>query len=241
MTDRTGSVHRALRDYYDTQYHIGSRNAHSAIPLHYHRLATRLIGGPDTRVLDVACGGGDWLAAVRRRTAELAGVDISAQAIRVAARRVADGLFAESTAAQLPFPEHCFDLVSCLGALEHFPDKGTALDEMRRVIADGGRLLVVVPNADFLTRRLGLFKGTEQASIREDVLSLTAWQQLFEAHGFEVCKRWRDLHVWSRPWLLRRGLIGLAPRLLQALLLLVWPLRWQYQVYFLLRPVVADR
>jgi SAM-dependent methyltransferase len=139
----------------------------------------------------------------------------------------------------LPFTHNAFDLVTCLGALEHFPHKQGALGEMDRVLAEGGRALILVPNAGFLTRRVGWFGGTEQAAVREDVLDLESWRSLFEANGFRVERRWRDLHVLSGGWVFRRGLLHAGPRLLQAMLLAVWPLAWQYQVYHLLsrRPI----
>ena len=77
--------------------------------------------------------------------------------------------------------------------------------------------------------------------MREDVLSLDAWQALFEANGFRVEQRWGDRHVMSMGWLLQNGWLQLLPRLAQALVLTVWPLRWQYQVYHLLVPIGSDR
>jgi SAM-dependent methyltransferase len=153
----------------------------------------------------------------------------------MAKERVDDGIFVEGVADALPFSDHAFDLVTCLGALEHFPNKAEALREIDRVLVHGGRALILVPNAGFLTRRLGLFGGTEQVAVREDVLSLDAWRALFEANGFRIEQRWRDLHLLSAHWLLRRGWLHALPRLVQALLLAVWPLSWQYQVYHLLR------
>jgi len=232
--------HRALRDFYDHTYYAGA-GAPASPSLHLRRLARRLIVHPNMAVLDVACGVGDWLAAAHRRGASVSGIDISAKAIAVAARRLPEGDFTTGMAGALPYAAAAFDLVTCLGALEHFPDKPAALREMRRVLRPGGRIVVLVPNADFLTRRLGLFLGTEQSAVREDVLSLDAWQGLFEASGLRIERRWRDLHVLSRSWLMRLGWRGLPPRLAQALALTVWPLRWQYQVYHLLSSAGDDR
>lgn len=227
--------HRVLRDFYDGHYYAGPA-CPSRPTRHLRRLAARLVA-PGLKVLDVACGTGDWLQAAAGQGARVAGIDIASRAVALAMRRLPDGDFATGVAEQLPYPDATFDLVTCLGSLEHFPDKDAALREMCRVLKDAGRVLVLVPNAGFLTRRLGLFRGTEQVQVREDVLSLAAWQALFEANGFRVERRWRDLHVLSRNWLLQRGWRGLPPRLLQALALAVWPLRWQYQVYHLLTPV----
>lgn len=231
--------HRDLQAFYEGRYYTRP-TVPSDPSRHLRRLATRLIDRAGMRVLDVACGTGEWLCAVQRCGARVSGIDIAAKAVAAAGQALPAGEFTIGVAESLPWADRSFDLVSCLGALEHFPDKDAALREMHRVLRRDGRALVLVPNAGFLTRRLGLFRGTEQVAVREDVLSLDAWWTLFEANGFRVERRWRDLHVLSRDWLLRRGWLGLAPRLVQALLLATWPLRWQYQVYHLLVPRVDD-
>ena len=45
----------------------------------------------------------------------------------------------------LPFDSGRFGLVVCSHVLEHIPDEGAALAELRRVCAAGGRVLVMVP------------------------------------------------------------------------------------------------
>lgn len=230
--------HRELQSFYDGHYYA-EPSVSQRPSRHLRRLATHMITRPEMAVLDVACGTGEWLCAAHWRCAHVAGVDISAKAVTAAARRLPRGRFVTGVAEALPWTDESFDLVTCLGALEHFPDKPAALREMHRVLCRDGRALILVPNAGFLTRRLGLFRGTEQVVVREDVLSLEAWRDLFEANGFRVERRWRDLHVLSRGWLMRRGWVGLLPRLAQALALTVWPLRFQYQVYHLLVPARA--
>jgi ubiquinone/menaquinone biosynthesis C-methylase UbiE len=48
--------------------------------------------------------------------------------------------FAFADAAALPFRDASFDGVCCFAALNLFPDPYRALDEMRRVLAPGGRI-----------------------------------------------------------------------------------------------------
>lgn len=228
--------HDVLRAFYDGHYYADAVLKHK-VSRHLRHLARQMITRPQMWVLDVACGTGEWLSAVKEQGAIVTGIDIASTAVAIAAKRIPQGRFCEGVAESLPFSGRTFDLVTCLGALEHFPDKEAALNEMRRVLNEGGRVIVLVPNAGFLTRRLGLYSGTEQARVREDVLSLGAWQALFEANGFRVDRRWRDLHVLSAGWLLQLGWLRLVPRLIQALALVVWPLNWQYQVYHLLTPV----
>ena len=105
---------------------------------------------------------------------------------------------------------------------------------MVRVAKPNAQFLILVPNLDFLTRKLGLYGGTQQVDAKEEVRTLEAWNDIFEEAGLTVTSRWKDLHVLSRSWI-KQGRPLLWPmRVIQAALLATWPLRWQYQVYHLL-------
>ena len=222
----------ASKEFYDTSYHQSSMPPR-IISKHYKNLARRLAVYPGEKVLDVACGTGEWLLAAHQRGAIINGIDLSNKAIEACREGMPDGQFVVGEAEDLPFPDQTFDLITCLGALEHFIDAETALAEMFRVGKPNARYVILVPNADFLTRRLFFFQGTNQAMIKEDVLSLVAWSEMFEKSGMEVKECWADLHVLSKAWIMRGSWHHSLIRLTQALLLLVWPLRWQYQVFFL--------
>jgi ubiquinone/menaquinone biosynthesis C-methylase UbiE len=103
------------------------------------------------RVLDVACGTG----IVARGAAPLVGVDgkVIAVDLNPAMLAVARALPApsgatitwqESNAMSLPFPDSTFNLVLCQHGLQFVPDRMIAIQEMHRVLAPGGRALVIV-------------------------------------------------------------------------------------------------
>ena len=62
----------------------------------------------------------------------------------------------------VPFPDHTFEVVVSLATLEHFVDYQKIINEMYRVLAPGGRLLLTTPSIyakpvlDFLSYRLHL-------------------------------------------------------------------------------------
>jgi len=219
-----------IRSFYESTYYRGVAPA-ARIPRHLRRLARRLGIRPGMHVLDVACGDGLWLRAASELGALPAGVDLSARAIEVCRADLPHGEFHAVPAESLPFPDRRFDVVTCLGSLEHFVDPLAALREMVRVSTAEAVFVLLVPNADFLTRRLGLYSGTQQAGVKEVVRTPGQWLALFAAGGIEVTERWRDLHVLSSKWILLHGWTRALPRALQALALCVWPLRWQYQIY----------
>jgi SAM-dependent methyltransferase len=226
-----GIGHEQVRRFYDEQYY-SEVGAGTALPWQMRRVADRIGGMEGRKVLDIACGTGAWLAELAHRGASTAGIDISSRAVEQCRRRLPDADIREGVAEQLPFEDCSFDLVTCLGSLEHFLDQPRALREMRRVAKPGATLLILVPNAGFLTRRLGMYGGTGQVAIRETVRSLEAWTAMLRDAGLEVRAQWRDLHPLSVAWICQGPVHARPLRLIQALALPLWPMQWQYQVYF---------
>lgn len=224
----------AIRAYYDSVYYR-KVNSGLDLPRHLEKLAFRVGIHEKHRVLDVACGSGEWLLACSRRGAIPYGVDLSRKAIEACQSKMANGTFFAQPAETLPFENEQFDIISCLGALEHFVDPRLALREMVRVAKKDAKVLILVPNADFLTRRLGLYTGTSQIDAKEEVWTLHEWQELLADAGLDAEEKWRDLHVLSWSWISSRGWHLIPLRLAQAAALVVWPLKWQYQVYHLCR------
>jgi ubiquinone/menaquinone biosynthesis C-methylase UbiE len=226
--------HDTIREFYENVYYASIAKS-VPVSRHLHRLATNLHIEPGQQVLDIACGTGNWLMAVTRRGGKPVGIDISQKAIDICKHNISDGDFLVGKAESLPFRDDRFDLISCLGSLEHFRDPLSALQEMVRVAKENARFLLLVPNSDFLTARLGLYSGTNQMNAIEKTMPLDAWANLFATAGLSIKKRWRDLHVISWSWINLGRWYMVPMRALQALILLFWPLRWQYQVYHLCR------
>ena len=109
-----------------------NHNAH-----HYPRLRSLLPRGAG-RVLDVGCGEGTLVGYLSERVPHVVGVDPDVAVLRGAA---APGLVVGAAEA-LPFPDARFDAVTACMVLHH-TDPATALAEMVRVLAPGGRLLVL--------------------------------------------------------------------------------------------------
>lgn len=224
--------HEEIKSFYDTVYY---KNASATVSAsnHLRALAGRFVS-PGQQVLDVACGTGNWLLAATEKGAQPSGIDLSTRAIDICRQNIPEGEFHAGPGESLPFEDGRFDLITCLGSLEHFLDPVAAVKEMVRVSKDDARFIILVPNADFLTRRLGLYQGTYQTAAREEVRTLHEWDNIFRSGGLQTIKRWKDLHVLSWSWIANGGWKHVPQRALQALVLAFWPLRWQYQVYHLL-------
>ena len=95
------------------------------------------------RVLDVACGTGIVARTAHERAGSdgsVTGLDINPAMLAVARSQTADVQFVRGSALALPFDDGAFDVVLCQFGLQFFPNRAAALAEMRRVLANGGRL-----------------------------------------------------------------------------------------------------
>ncbi len=103
----------------------------------------RLVGaaGP-RRALDIGCGRGLLLQALRDAGFQAIGTELSGFAF-TAAPGVA---LVHARAEALPFADASFDLVVLWHVLEHVPDPAMALGEVARVLRPGGVLALAVPN-----------------------------------------------------------------------------------------------
>jgi ubiquinone/menaquinone biosynthesis C-methylase UbiE len=125
------------------------------------RLGELLHLGPQSRVLDVACGNGASAAFLAERFGcEVVGVDYSDQNVTqanglAAAKRLTRVHCKRADAERLPFTSESFDAVICECAFCTFPDKSAAAREFARVLGPGGQVgLSDITRAPSLPREL---------------------------------------------------------------------------------------
>ncbi|PTQ09115.1 hypothetical protein CLG96_14765 [Sphingomonas oleivorans] len=120
---------------------------------HLHRYAICRESVAGKRVLDLACGTGYGSALLAQAGAEVTGVDISPEAIRMAKKRYgADVIFAIADCYDLPFADDTFDVVVANEMIEHVENHDGLIKEAKRVLTDGGLFLVSTPNKPIYNR-----------------------------------------------------------------------------------------
>jgi ubiquinone/menaquinone biosynthesis C-methylase UbiE len=142
---------------------------------------------PVPLVLDVATGTGrlpHYLLDSATFHGRVIGLDPSSKMLALAAAKLAPFGYrtplVQQTAVPLPFPDDCFDAVTCLESLEFFPSDAAALAEMVRVLQPGGVLMV--------TRR----RGWEAKAFVGRYRNRTQFEALLTSFGL--------IEVNTQPW-----------------------------------------
>jgi 2-polyprenyl-3-methyl-5-hydroxy-6-metoxy-1,4-benzoquinol methylase len=99
---------------------------------------------PGARVLDIGCGRGVLLGALADRGFEVHGVEISPEAARGADPRAE--IRVASKVADAGYEGSSFDEVIIWHVFEHMEDPRGTLEEVRRLLKPGGRVVIAVPN-----------------------------------------------------------------------------------------------
>lgn len=170
----------------------------------------------ETRALDVGCGSGGFLRALRAE----AGVHVEGVDFNPRCAALADELHGVTVAtgelAEQRYPDGAFDVVTSWHCLEHTYDPADELAEMARITRPGGWLVLEVPTPSIWAR---VFRGRWlflQAPTHLYHLRRPALVALLEAAG------WRPERI-ERPWaptefagsvVMALGLRGFAPRLM---------------------------
>lgn len=126
----------------------------------------------------------------------LTGLDLSPEMLRVARKRAAEvGLdidLREGDAHALPFDEGSFDTVVCTYSLCNIPDPQRAVNEMKRVLRPGGKLILVDHTRAAVKSVLWLQKAIEFFTARlEGEHATRRPAEQVEAAGFEILERER--------------------------------------------------
>jgi SAM-dependent methyltransferase len=157
-----------VREFYESHWNALPEDPE---PWQWRRRRTLLLGEirPGERVLDLGCGAGRFVGALREAGADPVGVEIAAAALERARRNVPEADFRLlEPDGSVPLEHGSVDLVWCSEVLEHVADVAHLLLEARRVLKPSGRLLVTVP-----------FHGRVQAAL----LVVTRFDRHFDPLG----------------------------------------------------------
>lgn len=103
-------------------------------------------------VLDCGCGDGLFLVALSELSdCNLHGFELDEKEIRLAQQHLTGKQvkLILGDLLQLPYSDSSFDKIYCTEVLEHVTDDRQALKELKRVLKEGGLLIITVPNHNY--------------------------------------------------------------------------------------------
>jgi len=153
-------VEHINKQIYDRQFEDNERELmYNLLIEEKFKKMKRLIKGFEGRVLDVGCGN-CWTSQLFDGTrVEHFGIDVSYNALKLAARRGVIVKIVDLDCDPIPFKDNFFDLVLCSDIIEHTLYPENILKEARRVLKKGSSIIVVVPNIASWFNRILLLLG----------------------------------------------------------------------------------
>ena len=192
VVEKAWKDYKDIKDEYDSHYEEAPIKDEDRA---YRWFAKQVLQSkPKTKhVLDVACGGGYFCRELYalNKAIEMHGIDISSTALKIAEKEFPQGEYALSVAEDLPFSDNFFDIVTCLGSLEHFLDISKALNETKRVLKADGLFFVLVPNIFWFKDIFSVLVKKNRITrnqTHERFASYGEWREVFEDHGLKVVK-----------------------------------------------------
>jgi SAM-dependent methyltransferase len=180
-------------------------------------------------VLDVGCGAGHMLAALRTGDRRLCGVEIAPSAVAALTDKGIEGYVVDLHADPLPFGDREFDVVLCYDVAEHVFAPARLLHEIGRVLRPDGLAFISVPNTLNIVNRLLFLAGkhvdvTDSGHRSDDLFSdhirlfsKDLFERFLTRSGFGIVerhyyfpRRFSDPRFKLPPWL--AGLVT-VPRL----------------------------
>ena len=174
----------------------------------YEAIAERIAGDGATHVLDWGCGFGYVAKFLRERGVRVTLFDFDPNAEGATQTRLTAFPDVEVTVSpepvKLPYPDGHFDAVLSLGTLEHVQYPEQSVQEIRRVLDDGGRFyLFKIPNryswVEYAARRSGrYYHGAHE---HDRVYTFHSITQMISKAGFTLDyaahRNWFPLHRLS--------------------------------------------
>lgn len=153
------------------------------------------------RVLDVGCGEGRFGRMLAERGAFVTDLDATRELVTTARDRGSDReRFVHGDGARLPLTAGVFDLVVSYIALVDIPDFRSAIAEMARVVAPGGR--IIVANVSFMSAATGWVRDEAGKRVHYPIDDyFTERASLLEWQGIRILNWHRPLDAYMGAYL----------------------------------------
>lgn len=101
-------------------------------------------------ILEAGCGTGRWISPLENKNKNVFGLDYSFDMMKIPKTEKSYLNLINADAVNIPFKDNFFDLIFCVNAIHHFPDKQKFISECNRTLKSNGMISVfgVDPHID---------------------------------------------------------------------------------------------
>lgn len=136
------------------------------------------------RLLDIGSGGGHFVAVAAKEGFDASGVESTPSFARHAREDLGIEVI-EQPIEELDLPSGAYDVITMWHVLEHIPDPVETLRRLRPALADGGLIVIEVPNSEsVIARMLGEAWPQLDAEVHVNQFSATTLRRALQAAGF---------------------------------------------------------
>jgi len=150
-----------------------------------YKQVREFLGGSLGVAADIGCGPGVFVRYMSARAKHVIAADIdcdSLDRVRLRHKDLGNVEYVATSADVLPFSDEHLDTILLLEVLEHLVDDGAAVQEMKRVLRPGGRLVISVPVPPGEVNHDSLWGHKREGYQLSEIVSLLT------VNGFEVEK-----------------------------------------------------
>lgn len=158
--DRPVADYRQIIDFFDTDYGWWNEVYAPTLPRKFFSfemikrrelvielLSKYVAAGDQPYILECGCGPGGILGAFATHRGRLIGIDINPRHLAKAKSDISQDIaWIQADVESLPFHDHAFDIVCCVGVLSYLQKDEAAVTEIARVVKPGGVVIVALPN-----------------------------------------------------------------------------------------------
>jgi SAM-dependent methyltransferase len=93
-------------------------------------------------ILEAGCGTGRWISLLKGKNKKTFGLDYSFEMLKIPKADNSGLNLVNADAVHIPFKDNFFDLIFCVNAIHHFPDKEKFICECKRSLTSHGMLAI---------------------------------------------------------------------------------------------------
>ncbi len=176
--------------------------------LHSLRRALSFISGKKAAVLEVGPGDGVWTREIMPHAQSLTLLDQSSEMIARARENLKDKDIAYVVDDFLAYrSSRSYDLIVAMRCFEYFEDKKKAAEQFAHLLSDGGMLILVTKNVDYVSQ-----KGKTDKLLHTGQLSRREVRKLFAHAGLTVRAVFPATYRWKASYFVMRMIFSALHR-----------------------------